>query len=401
MSTIIAEVLMVVIVIIMSTIIYVWVVPAFTSQTGSDNTGAAYSEKFKTIQGSYASFVQSIPETVDNSPGPDTPYTTCTSSSPITSPTSANIFVPIGGVCVITAQVGNVFVSSGANLTVIGATIHGDLTANYSASLTLTNANVYGFTGLYNVNTVTFIGSAFNTSGNLSICHDGCGAAMYGGGRGAFTMIDCTVTGQVENEVGHQTSVVGNTVSGRLEIESADLGQIINNTVGSLDMDQNGVIVVSGNHVNGTVKYGTNGWCGTGNNYVAVLPIEGSCVGNTEVDIMNTGSIPVNLVSIYLTNAPLAGTLSWRLASGNLAQCGSIQSLVCTHLPIIIPVGDIAQITMGWTPPAGSFTLPWTYIYFIFVSQHQNFVDGYLYYVTGLNIPMQSRLENRICPPCW
>jgi hypothetical protein len=54
---------MVIIVIIMSTIVYVWVVPTFMSTTPQDNAGAAYSEKFETIQGQFASFVQFIPET--------------------------------------------------------------------------------------------------------------------------------------------------------------------------------------------------------------------------------------------------------------------------------------------------------------------------------------------------
>ena len=392
MSTIIAEVLMIVIVIIMSTIIFVWVVPTFTSNTGQDNTGAAYYEKFETIQGQFATFVQSTPETVRNSPPPSTPYQTCTLSSPVILATSANIFVPSNSVCVITASVGNVFVSSGANLTVVGSTINGDLNANYSSSVTLRNANVSGFTGLYNVSVVSISGGSFNTSGN--------GAAMYGGGRGSFTMTGATVTGQVENEVGHQTFLIGNRISGNLEVESADQGQIINNTIASLDLDQNGVIVISGNTVNSYVVYGTNGWCATGNNRVSGS-ISGNCVGNTEVDVMNTGSIPVKLIAVYLSNTALAGGLSWRLASGHLAQCGTSQSLTCTQLPIMIPVGDMAQITMGWTPPPGAFALPWNYIYFIFVSSHSNFVDGYLYFSIGLGLSMQSRLENRICPPCY
>ncbi len=407
MAPVVAEVLMVVIVIIMSTIIYVWVVPTFTSQTGHDNAGAAYSERFNTVRGQFATFVQRIPETIDPctaSPvgcSPSNPYVTCNGS--ITSPYSGDVIVPVNGVCVITApaSVHNVFVMTGANLTVVSATINGDLIGNYSRSITLRNANVYGWTGLYNVQATNISGSSLNTSGNLSYSHDGCCSAMYGGGGGgSFTMTNSTVTGQIENEVGHQTFFVGNHVSGRLEVESADQGSIIGNTVGSLDLDQNGVVVVASNTVNGVAIYGTNGWCGTGYNVISG-GTTGSCVGNVEVDVLNTGSIPVKFVSAYMTNIPLAGSLSWQLASGNLVQCGTTQSLTCSQLPIIIPVGDMAQITMGWTPPASSFPLPWNYIYFIFVSSHANFVDGYLYFSVGLGLPMQSRLENRICPPCW
>src|SRR2546427_4094539 len=323
MATIMAEVMMVVIVIIMSTIIFVWVVPTFTSQTGQDNAGAAYSEKFTTVRGQFATFVQSDPEPVDPctaSPigcSPSNPFVTCNGS--ITSPYSGDVIVPINGACVITKSVHNVFVMTGANLTVIGATINGDLIGNYSQSIILTNANVYGWTGLYNVQATNISGSSLNTSGNLSISHDGCCSAMYGGGPGSFTMTNSTVTGQIENEVGHQTFFVGNHISGRLEVESADQGSIIGNTVGSLDLDQNGVVVIASNTVNGTAKYGTNGWCGTGYNII-LGGTQGICVGNVEVDVMNTGSIPVKFVSAYMTNIPLAGSPSRQLASGHQVQ---------------------------------------------------------------------------------
>ncbi len=398
---------MVLIVILMSAIVYIWVVPAFTSQASKDNAGAAYSEKFETVRAQFATYVVSIPETVaacgsqDGSVGcsPGS-YLTC-NGSPITSPYTGNVLVPVNGVCVITSTVnGNVYVYSGGNLTVIGGTINGGLEADSASTVTLTNTSVSGFTGLYNVQTVIISGSRLNTSGYLGICTDACGAAMYAGGRGYFSMTNSNVTGQVENEVGHNTIVNNNHISGRLEIESADLGQIINNVVGSLDLDQNGTIVIAGNIVNGTAKYGTNGWCGTGNNQISGSTT-GTCIGNVEVDVANTGSIPVNFVAVYMTNIPLAGGLSWQLASGNPTQCGSGQSLTCTLLPIVIPVGDMAEITMGWTAPSGAFPLPWNYIYFIFVSSHQNYVDGYLYFQKGLGMPLQSRLEQRICPPCY
>jgi len=406
-ATIIAEVMMVLIVILLSAIVYVWVVPAFTSQASKDNAGAAYAEKFETVRAQFATYVVSIPETVaacgsqDGSVGcsPGGSYLTCGGS--IISPHTGDVLVPVNGVCLITSTVnGNVYVSNGANLTVIGGTINGGLEVDSASSVTLTNAGISGFTGLYNVQTVSITGSRFNTSGNLGICTDACGAAMYAGGRGYFSMTNSNVTGQVENEVGHNTIVNNNHITGRLEIESADLGQIINNVVGSLDLDQNGTIVIAGNIVNGTAKYGTNGWCGTGNNQISGSTT-GTCIGNVEVDVSNTGSIPTKFVAVYMTNIPLAGSPSWQLASGNPTQCGNALLATCNQLPIIIPVGDMAEITMGWTAPSGAFPLPWNYIYFIFVSSHQNYVDGYLYFQQGLGMPLQSRLEQRICPPCY
>ena len=398
---------MVLIVILLSAIVYVWVVPAFTSQASKDNAGAAYAEKFETVRAQFATYVVSIPETVaacgsqDGSVGcaPGGSYLTCGGS--IISPHTGDVLVPVNGVCLITSTVnGNVYVSNGANLTVIGGTINGGLEVDSASVVTLTNTSVSGFTGLYNVQTVSITGSRFNTSGNLGICTDACGAAMYAGGRGYFSMTNSNVTGQVENEVGHNTIVNNNHITGRLEIESADLGQIINNVVGSLDLDQNGTIVIAGNIVNGTAKYGTNGWCGTGNNQISGSTT-GTCIGNVEVDVRNTGSTPVKFVAVYMTNIPLAGSPSWQLASGNPTQCGNALLATCNQLPIVIPVGDMAEITMSWTAPSGAFPLPWNYIYFIFVSSHQNYVDGYLYFQKGLGMPLQSRLEQRICPPCY
>ena len=392
-STIIAEVMMVLIVIIMSAIVFVWVVPTFQSNTGQDNSGAAYAEKFSTLWGNFATFAPSIPETVRSSPSPWSPYKVCSASSPITSPYSGNIFVPINDVCVITASVGNVFASSGSNLTVVGTTINGDLAANYSASVTLRNANVVHFTGLYNDQVVNIVGTSFNTSGDTSVCGDGCNNAIYEGGRGSFAMINSTVNGQIESEVSHQAIVTGNTVTGRMEIESADFGQIMNNNIGVLDLDQNGIIVISGNTVNGNVLYGLNRWCAAGNNVVSGS-FGGICVGNIEIDLANTGSIPVSLVAAYMSNSPIAGPITWKLLSGGQGH---------NTLPITIPVGQSVNVTMQWTPPKSSFAMPWTGLYFIFVSSHQNFVDGYLYFGhnPALTITSQSRPENRICPPCY
>src|SRR5438876_11062888 len=80
-ATIIAEVMMVLIVIVLSAIVYVWVVPAFTSQASKDNAGAAYSEKFETVRAQFATYVQSIPETVTDFSA-NTTELRCTISSP-------------------------------------------------------------------------------------------------------------------------------------------------------------------------------------------------------------------------------------------------------------------------------------------------------------------------------
>ncbi len=420
---------MVLIVIMMSAIVFIWVVPTFQSNTGQDNSGAAYAEKFSTVWGNFATFAPSDPETVyacteltwANIPSgmcPVSSPTTCNSptTSPITSPTPSNIFVPVNGVCVIYAQVGYVFASKGSNLTVVGTTIKG-LVGNSSSIVTLKNVNVQGWTGLSDVQTVTISGSSLNTQGITTICTDNCNSAVYEAGRGTLTFVNNTVNGQFESEVSHQAIITGNTITGRLEVESADFGQIMNNKSGMMDLAQDGILVFSGNTAYGNdpdyvpqpdgtaCPSGTgtaicvgpnNRWCATGNNVVPQGKFFNSpaCIGNIEIDIANTGSIPVNLVAAYMSNIPLAGPIAWKLLSG-----GAVHN----SLPITIPVGQSVNVTMQWTPPPILTTLPWNGLYFIFVSSHENFVDGYLYFGhnPALTITSQSRPQNRICPPCY
>src|SRR6266487_3918107 len=118
--------MMVLIVIMMSAIVFIWVVPTFQSNTGQDNSGAAYAEKFSTIWGNFATFAPSIPETVytctdlsyANIPSGmcplSNPIVTCNTS--ITSPTTSNILVPVNGACLITASVGNDYQRSNRQL---------------------------------------------------------------------------------------------------------------------------------------------------------------------------------------------------------------------------------------------------------------------------------------------
>ncbi len=392
---------MVLIVIILSSIVYIWVVPAFQSAEVNGNNGVAYSEKFSTVWGNFATFAPSIPENVLGADGRFSPDTTCTST--ISTATSSNIYVPPNAVCVITKNVGNVYVSPGANLTATGMTITGRLSGDNSASITLRNVHITDWTILSNVVKVNISGSSLNTSGDTGNCTDNCDSALYEGGRGTFIFQNNTVSGMVESEVSHQAVVTGNTINGgRLEIESADFGQITNNKVGVLDLDQNGIVVISGNTIYGNdpsypgdgILFGLNRWCASGNEIVLAGTQTGVCIGNIEIDLTNTGSIPVKLVAAYMSNIPLQGPISWKLLSSGTVH---------TSLPITIPVGQSANVTMQWTPPVGVGTLPWTDIYFLFVSSHNNFVDGHIYfgYNPALTVTQQSRPENQVCPPCY
>src|SRR5438093_11115569 len=122
-ATIIVEVMMVVIVIVLSAIVYVWVVPAFTSQASKDNAGAAYAEKFETVRAQFANNAVSSPETVAACGSQDTSvgcspgsYLTCNGSI---SSYTGNVLVPVNGVCLSTGKInGNEHVYCGGNLTV-------------------------------------------------------------------------------------------------------------------------------------------------------------------------------------------------------------------------------------------------------------------------------------------
>ena len=400
LDTIVAEVLMLLIIIIMSSIVFIWVVPTFQSSEVGGNSGATYSEKFSTLWGNFATFAASIPESVTQfNPDPWSKDNTCNGT--INSAFAGNVYVPVNGNCVITATVGNVYVDTGGNLTVIGTTINGGLEAFHSLSVTLKNSNVAGWTGMTDVQAISITGSSLNTSQNTGTCTDACDSAMYEGGRGSFSFVNNTVYGQIESEVGHQSVFRSNNVIGRLEVESADFGQIVNNHAQVLDLDQNGILVISGNTLTGNdpyfsgpaLRYGFNRWCAAGNNVVSGST-SGSCIGNIEIDLVNTGNLPVNLVAAYMSNVALAGPISWKLLSG-----GAIHN----SLPITIPVGQGANVTMQWTPPVNVGTLPWTDIYFVFVSSHGNYVDGHIYfgYNPALTVTGQSRPVNQVCPPCY
>src|SRR2546422_6569117 len=107
-ATIIAEVMMVLIVILMSAIVYVWVVPAFTSQASKDNAGAAYAEKFETVRAQFANNAVSSPETVAACGSQDTsvgcaPSSYLTCGGALTSKYTGNVLVSVKSAFVITS----------------------------------------------------------------------------------------------------------------------------------------------------------------------------------------------------------------------------------------------------------------------------------------------------------
>ncbi len=384
MATILAETLMIVIIIVMSSIIFVWVVPVFTGNTIHDNGQAAYLESFKTTQGNFIYSNQLGTEATRTSPGPWTPNTLCTSS--ITASFTGNLLVPAGASCTITAQVtGNVFVQTHGTLIVNNTSITGGLVGNYSALVNVIHSKVGSDVSLYHIDIVSVTSSTI--TGNF-----------YAGDRGSATMIGTSVSGTAEFEVNTASIIIGNNVAGGLEAEADGTATVTGNTAASFDDDGNGAAIVSGNTFTGAVSYGQDGWCASGNNKAGST--SGTCNGQVVINIENTGSIPVILTSIYVDRNP-STAISWTLGPGSTLQCGSnFQTTPCSQLPIIIPVGQTAQLTITWTPPPSGVEAIGLDVYIVLVSSHSNFVDGHLYLGSDLTITSQSRQTPRVCPPC-
>ncbi len=385
MATIMAEALMVVIIIVMSTIIFVWVVPVFTGGTIKDNSQSAYLESFKTTQGSFIYSNQLGTEATRTSPGPWPSSVSCPPN--ITTPVTENVLVPANASCTITAKItGNVFVQHGGTLIVNNTSITGGLVGNYSAFVNLINVNVAGDVSFYHIDVVTVTGSTI--TGNF-----------YAGDRGSATMIGTTVSGMAEFEVNTASTIIGNRVGGQLEAEADGTATVTGNTAAGFDDDGNGAAVVSGNTFNGDVSYGQDGWCASGNN-VVTGSTTGACTGQVTLNIVNTGSIPVTLRSLYIDRQP-STVVSWTLAPGSPLQCGNtVQTTSCPQLPIIIPVGQGAQLTLTWTPPSSGKETIGLDIYLVLVSSHSNYVDAHLYMGADLTMTSQSRTLARECPPC-
>ncbi len=355
---------------------------------GGDNSQARYLESFKTTQGDYVFTTQVQDEVVRTSSGPWSPNTQCTSSSPVTLPHVGNILVPANGVCTISAQVtGNVYISQGASLTINRTSVTGTVNGNFSLQVSILNSNIGGDVGMYTVRSVNIVGGTI--SGNL-----------YVGDRAVASMTGALVQGTAEFEVNQASTITGNTVVGELEAEDDTFAQVTGNIAGSLDIDGDGAVAVSGNTINGGVSWGRDGWCAAGNNKITGSQT-GTCAGQITISILNTGAIPVTLQSVYIGGVPTTGSISWTLGPGVALQCGStVQSTPCAVLPIVIPVGRTAQVTLGWVPPGSGFTMQGLDIYALMVSSHGDLVDAHLYMPSGLTISSQSRPVQGVCPPC-
>ncbi len=388
MSKVIAEVFMVLITILLSMTVFIWVVPVFQNTTGADNGKAAYVESFSTLGGSFALGTRVQDEVIRLSPAAWTPNTVCNAANPVNSPRSGNVYVPVGATCMITAQVtGNVFADSGSTLTVSGTTITGTLNGNYSSYISVLSSHVNTDMNSY-------------SSVNVLISQSTIGGNLYVGNRAIANMTASTVGGIAEFEVNQVATVVNNNIGGQLETEDDNTAQVTLNHAAGLETDGNGAIAVSGNTFGGNgITFGRDSFCAAAGN-TASGGTTGSCIGSVRVDVENTGGTILKLQALYVDQNPSA-SVSWVLASGQQEQCGSVlQSIACTVLPIVVPIGQTAQVSMVWAPANSGFVMTTVDLAFDLVSMHSNYVHGDLYFGIGLLMPGTSRLLNRVCPPC-
>lgn len=298
-STIVASLLMVVIVIIMSVTVFVYSTGLLGSLLISDDE-SPFGEDFRIMFASYQ--FRQVSRTLGPGPSLGSYNYNCTSS--INSPFNGNVLVPSGATCTITANInGNVGVAQGATLILQGASIAGNLIADraYKISLESTTVTVTGNVELYGVETVIITGSTTDVPGNLIV-------------RGSKTV-----------------TISSNLIRGNVELVGNDS------------------VVLTSNTIQGNLLFDQNLLCAGMNNVVAGNTT-GECPDKIFIHLRNTGSKQVKIKYIYVDSQPWAG-VSWKLVSGAPANCaGQIVSGYCNSLPMVIPKGEMSEVLIAWAP---------------------------------------------------
>lgn len=324
-SPILAELFMVIIVLILSTIVFVFYSGVFSALLVGVSLHA---EDFTIVSaGAPASgFVNAsaVKPTPGGNPHFGTNYPTCTGT--INGGTAGNLYVPPGASCTInSATVQSVYVNYGASLTINGGQLQA-LNDNYSASLIITNnALLQGGMSLY--------GTQYFSMTNSHAA------------SGAVTM-DGVVYATYSNNILGATFTVKN--SGSVQMDS-------NTMSGAVTISNDQVVRLTNNTINGTLSFiPALPDCYMANNTVSGT-ISGTCSGGAPsggLDVMNTSPYPISFKSLYLDTQPWNG-ISWQLASGTTEQCGSATIPVgpCTLFPIVIPAKTLVHLSFSWVNP--------------------------------------------------
>ena len=331
-STIIAELMMVVIVLLMTVIVYAFYSGVFTALL----FGATIHPENFTIVGSGAPGSGGFNASAVQ-PTPGGPPHFSTSGTPCTGTITAsnvNYYVPPGATCTINGGTfQSINVNYGASLTINGGNLQA-VNDNSSASITIiNNAYLAGGMSLYGTQYFSMTGSQAAAG---AVTMDGVMYATY-----SNNILSATIT--VKNSGSVQMD--SNTVHGTVVYTNNQIVRLTNTIItGTLTFtdDSNPNCYVD----QYTVTHTTGG------------PYSGTCGGGTPsgaLDILNTGAYTISFSTLYLDNQPWRG-VSWQLATGATEKCGSatIPLGPCTSFPIVVPSNTMVHITFSWVNPTPS-----------------------------------------------
>jgi len=323
-STIIAELMMVLIVLIMAVIVFAFYSGFFTALLMGVGV---HPEEFTIISsgapasgGFNASAVQPTP---GGPPHFSTGGTPCTGTI---TPLNVNYYVPPGASCTINGGTfQSINVNYGASLTINGGNLQA-INDNYSASIIITNnAHVAGGMSLYGTQSFSM------TSSNAA--------------SGAVTMDGVLYATYSSNNLG-ATMTVKN--SGSVQFDS-------NTMSGATAFTNDQVVRFTNNTVNGTLFFTADPNCYQANNTVNGANNLGACTGGAPsggLDILNTGAYTVSFSTLYLNSQPWSG-VTWQLASGSTERCGTatIPLGPCSLWPIVVPPNTMVHVAFSWVNP--------------------------------------------------
>jgi hypothetical protein len=326
-STIIAELMMVVIVLLMSVIVFAFYSGVFTALLSGSNI---HPENFTIVgsgaPGSGGFNASAVQPTPGGPPHFSTSGTPCTGTI---TPVNVNYYVPPGASCTINGGTfQSINVNFGASLTLNGGNLQA-VNDNYSASITITNnAHVAGGMSLYGTQSFSMTNS---NAASGAVTMDGVMYATYSGNNLGATMT-------VKN-------------SGSVQFDS-------NTMSGATVFTNDQVVRFTNNIVNGTLFFTSVPNCYQANNTVSGANNLGACVGGSPsgaLDLLNTGAYTISFNTLYLDNQPWSG-VSWQLATGTTEQCGNSAIPVgpCTLFPIVVPSNTMVHVTFSWVNPTPS-----------------------------------------------
>ncbi len=275
-------------------------------------------------------------------PGPPftfSPQFFCTGASPVSSPVSGNVVVPAGEVCTVSASVGgSIGVHQGGTLMIQGNSVGGNIVDDRASLVSIRTTVINGNVQLYGTGSATITG--VQLGGNLFVTSGG------------------TVW------------VEGNTVGGNMRFED---------TI---------AVTVKGNGIPGNLIFDEVLDCASSGNTVVGRTI-GQCLDRLAIDIMNTGATSASLTTMYL-DSKLSNSIAWTLVSSSPNCQGQMDSYgLCNSFPVVIPARQVARVILV------SLTNPTGPVQVLIWSQSHNFSEARIDPKLGLLCSTSSMIPPR------